>query len=74
MKKNWFGLNQDRKGPKAGGLSRRPSGKAVDEIDRFSNVVVVEFTEKQENQFSILRGYLKAWKKQLNFGDKEKKS
>jgi hypothetical protein len=43
-------------------------------MDNYSDAVMVEVGPNQESQFSIIRGYLKSWKKVLNSADKEKKS
>lgn len=42
-------------------------------MDRYSDAVMVEVGPNQESQFSIIRGYLKSWKKVFNSIDKEKK-
>jgi hypothetical protein len=73
MEKNWFGFSKNKKGTKLE-ASRRASRVKADGIDRFSNVIVVEWRGNQERPFSAMRRYLKSWGRLLKLEDKEKKS
>ena len=56
-------------------VSRNRTGpvKTYAGMDRYSDAVVVEVGTNQDSQFSIIRDYLKSWKKVLSSADKEKK-